>query len=141
MLSIAGNPNVTDYDVEDLCAACCRLVELILRTCVRLTDASLSKIGKLAATQKSKGLPSLRWLDIGGCNRITDKGLRAIAVATELEVLDLRGLNKVSLFGLTGALQQLPQLKEVNITACTGDPDEAASTLSAQVTSGCSIKR
>ena len=95
-LSIAGNPNVTDFDIEDLAAACGNLEELDLRACARLTDGAACKLGKLAAAQLARGGPALTRLDVGGCRRFTDKGLRAIGQAMQLEELDLRGLENIS---------------------------------------------
>jgi len=87
---------------------------------MRLTE---TETGKLAASQmKREGSPCLRRLDIGGCARITDKGLKAIGSAKHLEYLDLRGLEKTTAHGLMGLLAGLEGLREVNIMACTGDP-------------------
>lgn len=125
-LSIAGNPNVTDYDVEDLCKACANLEELNLRACVRLTDGAVAKIGKLASAQVKRGGPCLRQLDIGGCGRVTDKGMRSLGAATALEILDLRGLQKLSVPCLVDVLDRLRHLRQLNITACTTNPAGAA---------------
>jgi len=125
-LSIAGNPNVTDFDIEDLAAACGNLEELDLRACARLTDGAAAKLGKMAAGQVKRGGALqggvLRRLDVGGCRRFTDKGLRSLSHASFLEEVDLRGLEKLSAHCLVEVLGKLTRLKKVNVVACTSDP-------------------
>jgi len=135
--SIAGNPNITDFDIEDLAANCCCLEALNLRACVRLTDAAMGKIGRMAAQQVQRGgSAQLRELDIGGCSRTTDKGLRALQKAAHLQSLDMRGINKVSVGGIQHLVSST-ELNQLNITTCL--PDDSAQELVSQVKLQCDV--
>ena len=147
MLSLSGC-NILDFDVEDVCKSLLLLEDLRLRCCWRLTDASVRQIARLAKKQTgavggkrenrqqflagsaSGGAErggygiALRRLDLGGCKRITSRGVACIAkTCVQLEHLDLRGVEQVDDAAMT-ACSRLAALQSLNITGCKGVSEE-----------------
>jgi hypothetical protein len=149
MLSLSGC-NILDFDVEDVCKSLLLLEDLRLRCCWRLTDASVRQIARLAKKQLGGGGGAggakkrqqflagsasggaerggygiaLKRLDLGGCKRITSRGVACIAkTCVRLEHLDLRGVEQVDDAAMT-ACSRLPALQSLNITGCAGVTEE-----------------
>ena len=131
-LNLAGCDSLIDFDVEDVCKNCLMLEELSLRACWRLTDGAARHIANLGVRQRkrklklqeaiqwSTSLPnppaSLKRLDIGGCSRITEKGLHMIFGGNKLlEEIDLRGLSNLTPKILLEDISQLLNLKSLII--------------------------
>ena len=67
---------------------------------------------------------ALKRLDLGGCKRITSRGVACIAkTCVRLEHLDLRGVEQVDDAAMT-ACSRLPALQSLNITGCAGVTEE-----------------
>lgn len=124
---------------------------------MRLTDAVFLFLSNLTLTltlkkamRNIKGLATrqakkpdgakLSHLDIGGCARVTDKGLRALGALVGLETLDLRGLCKVSVACLLEVCQKLPELRHLNIAACTTQPDAASVAIQDTLGPQCTVQ-
>ena len=165
MLSLSGC-NVLDFDLEDVCKYLTLLEDLRLRCCWRLTDASIRQIARMAKRQAGgthigqkrnreqrflAGTAScgaerggfgfaLRRLDLGGCKRITSRGVACIAkTCVKLEHLDLRGVDQLDDAAL-GACSHLPFLKSLNITGCSGVSEEGFAFFQDQkATSACTV--
>ena len=131
-LNLAGCDSLIDFDVEDVCKNCLMLEEFSLRACWRLTDGAARHIANLGVRQRkrklklqeaiqwSTSLPnppaSLKRLDIGGCSRITEKGLHMIFGGNKLlEEIDLRGLSNLTPKILLEDISQLLNLKSLII--------------------------
>ncbi|CEP01019.1 unnamed protein product (mitochondrion) [Plasmodiophora brassicae] len=91
-VSAAGCQQVTECDLDDL-SKCTSMTSLSLRACRRLTDDSVRHLARLGRRKAHRGLPPLKWLDLGGCTRLTHRSILAIARENrDLEHLDLRGI-------------------------------------------------
>lgn len=165
MLSLSGC-NVLDFDLEDVCKSLTLLEDLRLRCCWRLTDASIRQIARMAKRQNGgshigqkrnrdqrflAGTGScgaerggfgfaLRRLDLGGCKRITSRGVACIAkTCVKLEHLDLRGVDQLDDAALA-ACSHLQFLKSLNITGCSSVSEEGYAFFQDQKTSSvCTV--
>ena len=89
---------VTDNGMRVLLAQLKNLVELSCAACINVTDATLALLPS-----------SLKTLDLWHNRNVTDEGLKVMnSRAPLLEVLDLTCCPKVSLSGITAALQSPP---------------------------------
>ena len=129
-LSLSGCTCLIDFDVEDICKSLILLEDFSLRSCRRLTDTSVRRIARLALQQTKRAradgdsLPRrngvLRSLDIGGCTRITARGVICVVKALRgLQKLDLRGLGaSVNDEGLGLIRERLKHLRSLNLQSC-----------------------
>ena len=131
-LNLSGCGSLIDFDIEDVCRNCVALHTLILRACWRLTDHSAKHIGLLGKRKEARrkklrqyneefttpaiGEPChLKMLDLGGCSRLTVKGLGFLLKFNPfMEELDLRGLNIDGEF-LCNNLVYLNRLRSLNL--------------------------
>ena len=91
---LAHCPNVTAELVTSYISRL-PLVELDLRGCKQVTDASVR-----AVAANCSG--TLRKIKLGGCNLLSDESLKSLVVCTELETLDLKSCKALTDTGLVG---------------------------------------
>lgn len=147
-LSLSGCSCLIDFDIEDITKELVLLEELSLRCCWRLTDIAIRHVARMARKQhRSSGHHEgkhreerrkrvieggsassarsgygicLKRLDIGGCKRITSRGVICVAKsAIYLERLDVRGLGANVTDDTLGCIRGvLTCLKRINVQGC-----------------------
>ena len=114
-----------------------QLVKLNLEGCRRLTDAGLKEILLMPGEKLTnlnlhytgvtgQGLtglalkfPQLEQLDLEGCERLTDAGLKEILLMPGEKLINLNlSRNKVTGQGLTGLALKFPQLVKLDLLGC-----------------------
>lgn len=123
-LSLSGVKATTDRVVMAACAQPGRamLETLDLTRCPRISDASLMAIGE------SYG-DSLKTLRLYATAQLTDDGYSALKNLKCLEVLDLCGHVNLSSRVAREILQQMPNLKRLNLTWCKQIDDSVLETI------------
>ena len=93
-LALSGCARITDAGVEAVATGLSSLSDLNLAGCPRIGDGALVALGT------GKCRRSLRRLNLFKCNKVSDRGLRALAGCRMLEHLNLRTCVKVTDGGL-----------------------------------------
>ena len=102
----------------------------------RRVKAAVQRAGAAGGGAAGSGPGSLRWLDLGGLGRLSDKGLAAVTAAGRtVTSLDIRGCSRLSSSGLLTALG--PTLPEPTGGWAEGTGPPARLELSELVATSC----
>lgn len=74
-----------------LCDTQSTIIELDVSSCARVTDSALSSI--------CSRLPNLKILSIQSCRAITDTGIQGLSQLSQLESVNLQGLERITSHG------------------------------------------
>ena len=106
---------VGDPAVSAAVRNCPALESLSLYWDVRVTDAALDSIASAHCASR------LRTLNLSGCKKVTDRGVRAVADACgAITALDLTRNPNVSAAGLRAVVDGMPYLEDLRLYACPG---------------------
>ena len=130
-LDLSGLKNLTDFDTEDVARHCLALRHLNVRSCWRATDASARHLAKLCRRKRKRNCPLFESIDLGGCRRMTDKGMVSLlrAAGADLRVLDLRGLARITDETLVAAGASCSGLRSLVLLGCEGVSEEGVEAL------------
>ena len=147
VLRLARCKRLADAGVAAVAAGCAELTELDLELCCGLTDNALRALasGRGFAQLKQLGMggcgitdagiealapgaAALTALDLGGCNRLTDRAARALAQLPRLSLLSLNDVHKLTDAGLA-ALANATTLRQLEIIACVRVTDSGVRAL------------
>ncbi|GMH39460.1 hypothetical protein BSKO_07358 [Bryopsis sp. KO-2023] len=115
VLDLFDCPNVGDEELGGI-GAMVNLSELILSRCTAITDVGI------AILSTSCSAASLTYLDLTGCDIITDQALISISAMSRLEFLSVAGCYQISNDGLKN-LVELTSMRRLDISECPGVTD------------------
>lgn len=111
-LNLNGCQQIDDAAVTRVCKSCTDIEQIQLYWNMRITDASLKAIGSLHKT--------LRYLNLSGCQNITDRGLESLGWCQLIE-LNLTRMPMITHRGVRKALYSSPEtLEDLNLYASAG---------------------
>ena len=149
VLRLTRCKRVSDAGIARVAAGCTELAELDLELCCSLTDQSLTSlaagqsVGRLSSLNLSgcgisdagvetlarTGSKSLTHLDLGGCNRLTDRAVRALALLPRLAFLSLNDVHKLTDAGLVALASSAAALRQLELIACVRVTDAGVQAL------------
>ncbi len=100
---------MTDAVCEELFDVCPYLTDVCLQGCTQLTDIGVTWV---------RSFPNLIALDISGCSNVTDNTLAVVgSMCTVLQHINLNGCTRITDAGIK-LLQPLKYLQALNLSCC-----------------------